>query len=230
MSSNETTDDARRRAIGEKLTAAKERWAAAKQGPEAKSPRNTGRGEDGRRLPRGQRLTTDWPVLDLGIQPNIVPADWQFTVAGLVNNPIDWNWQTLMDQPQTSRTSDIHCVTTWSRYDNVWEGVSARHLLEVIDPKPEAKFVMVKSYDGYSTNIPIDYLADDSALLAHTWEGDAITREHGGPVRLVIPALYFWKSAKWIRHMTFMESDQPGFWEARGYHMLGDPWKEQRYG
>jgi len=111
-----------------------------------------------------------------------------------------------------------------------WAGVQAAHLLEVIEPLPSAKAVMLKSHDGYTTNVPLDWLKDETVLLAHTWDGEPLTREHGGPVRMVIPKLYFWKSAKWLRHITVMEQDSPGYWEARGYHMLGRPWKEERYG
>ena len=181
-----------------------------------------------RRLPPGQVETRKWPVLDLGDQPNLSTNDWMFSVAGLVNNPIKWSWSDFMAQPQIDSVSDIHCVTAWSRFDNHWQGVSAKHFLSIVDPKPDAAYLMIKGYDGYATNVPLKWFDDDDVLLAHSWEGEPISREHGGPVRLILPKLYFWKSAKWIRHITVMDKDGPGYWEARGYHMEGDPWKEDR--
>lgn len=125
--------------------------------------------------------------------------------------------------------SDIHCVTTWSRYDNAWEGLSTRALLEACQPKPEARFVVLQSHDGYTTNLSLDDFAADDALLAHTWQGQPISGEHGGPVRMVVPHLYFWKSAKRLQRIEFVAEDKPGYWEVRGYHNRGDPWLEQRY-
>jgi DMSO/TMAO reductase YedYZ molybdopterin-dependent catalytic subunit len=182
------------------------------------------------RLPPGQHLVKDFPVLDLGKQPNMLPKDWALSAAGEISRPFKWNWRDFMAQPQVEITSDIHCVTTWSRYGNRWKGVGARHFLAEVQPKLNASFLMVRSYDGYATNVPLSWLDDDDVLFAHTWNGAPLAREHGGPVRLVIPKLYFWKSAKWIRHITFMDKDAPGYWEARGYHDVGDPWKEERYG
>ena len=182
------------------------------------------------RLPPGQRVVTGLPVLDLGIQPRIDPKDWHFTVAGAVETPIDWDWESFMAQPQTTITTDIHCVTTWSSYDNRFTGVLLSHLFEQVRPKASAQFVMARSFDGYSTNVPLETLRAETVLLAHTWNDKPLPVENGGPVRLLVPSLYFWKSAKWVRHLTFMDRDQPGYWEARGYHMHGDPWLEERYG
>ncbi len=205
----------------EKLIAAKEKWA------------REGRALTGRtgadRLPPGQRLVRDWPVLDLGVQPNLSNAEWSLTVGGAVEAPLKWSWDDFLAQPRTELVSDIHCVTTWSRYDNAWTGVAARHLLDRVRPRPGAAFVMFRSYDGYTTNVPLSRFADDDVLLAHSWQGQPLTREHGGPVRVVIPKLYFWKSAKWLRAITFMDKDSPGYWELRGYHDEGDPWREERY-
>ena len=181
------------------------------------------------RLPPGQRLTQDFPVLDLGVQPNLSTSDWSLTVAGQVGHPIQWDWKAFLAQPQVTLTNDIHCVTTWSRYDNVWTGVPMRALLAQAKPFDTAAAVMLRSYDGYSTNLALADIDRDDVLIAHTWNGKPLDREHGGPVRLVVPHLYFWKSAKWLRHITFMSKDTPGYWEARGYHMRGDPWKEERY-
>ena len=135
-----------------------------------------------------------------------------------------------MAQPQVTIRSDIHCVTQWSRFDNTWQGVATRHLLDLVKPKPEARFVIQTSYDGYTTNIPLADLAGEDVLFAHRWEGEEISREHGGPVRLVLPKLYLWKSAKWLTKLSLVAEDKPGFWEVRGYHMRGDPWNEERYG
>lgn len=211
--------------IKSKLIRTKEEWA------------RTGRGLTGAagdpakdRRPPGQRVTTDFPVLDLGIQPNLSTKEWALSVAGQVAKPLKWTWDQFMALPQREFSNDIHCVTTWSRYDNVWQGVAFRDLLALIEPKADAKAVMLKSYDGYSTNVLLSDLDRDDVFIAHTWNGKPLAREHGGPVRLVVPHLYFWKSAKWLRHMSFLDRDQPGYWEARGYHMRGDPWQEERYG
>ena len=144
--------------------------------------------------------------------------------------PFEWNWDRFTAQIPVEMVSDIHCVTAWSRFDNRWRGLPFATLLAAAQPAPNAKFVMLKSYDGYATNLPLSALKTPDALLATHWEGERLSRAHGGPVRLVLPQLYFWKSAKWIRQIWFLEKDAPGFWEARGYHRIGDPWSEQRYG
>ena len=182
------------------------------------------------RLPPGQREVKNWPVLDLGIQPDVTTANWRLEVGGLVDFPLVWDWQKFAGHAQEEFVSDIHCVTAWSRYDNRWKGMSTRALLDLVKPRKEAKFVVQHGFDGYTTNVPLEYFADDDVLLAHEWEGQPISREHGGPVRLVLPKLYFWKSAKWISKLEFVAEDKAGFWEVRGYHMRGDPWTEERYG
>jgi DMSO/TMAO reductase YedYZ molybdopterin-dependent catalytic subunit len=182
------------------------------------------------RLPPGQREVKNWPVLDLGIQPEVTRANWKLEVEGLVEAPATLDFAAFMALPQVEMTSDIHCVTQWSRFDNSWVGVATRELLARVRPLPEARFVIQTSYDGYTTNLPLADFAGEDVLLAHRWEGEDIAREHGGPVRLVLPRLYFWKSAKWLTKLSFVAEDQPGFWEVRGYHMRGDPWKEERYG
>lgn len=182
------------------------------------------------RLPPGQRLVNEWPVLDLGLQPDIPVEEWRLTVDGLVENPVTWSWEDLNAQPAFEDVSDIHCVTSWSRFDNYWEGVATAHLLALVKPKPEARHVIMHSYDGYTTNVSLEAFGAADALIACRWEGEPITRQHGGPVRLVIPQYYFWKSPKWIQRIELVEEDQHGFWEVRGYHNVGDPWKQQRYG
>ena len=181
------------------------------------------------RLPPGQKEVKNWPVLDLGVQPDVKPENWRLQIAGLVENRIVWTLADFHAQPQEDFLSDIHCVTQWSRYDNHWKGVSARRILELAKPKPEARHVIFHSYDGYTTNVKRDVFEEPDVLLAHSWEGAPISREHGGPVRVIIPQWYFWKSPKWVTRIEFVAEDQPGFWEVRGYHNEGDPWKEDRY-
>ncbi|ADH88730.1 oxidoreductase molybdopterin binding protein [Ancylobacter novellus DSM 506] len=207
-----------------KLTATKQRWAR-----EGKflTGRVTRPEED--RLPPGQHLVRDWPVLDLGMQPRVPLERWRLDIDGAIENAVSWDWDTFKAQKQTREVTDIHCVTTWSRYDNRWEGVATRDLLDVVMPKMEATHVMLHSYDGYTTNLALEDFAAEDALVVHSWEGQPLTREHGGPVRLVVPHLYFWKSAKWLKRIEFRTSDKRGFWEENGYHNHADPWKEERY-
>lgn len=207
-----------------KLTETKERWAEEERGISGVAAK------PGQRLPPGQQLTRDWPVLDLGTRPHVARQDWTLSVAGLVENPTTWTWDTFQHQPQETRTTDMHCVTTWSRYDNQWEGVSASRFLDVVKPKSTAKFIIFNGHDGYATNVPLDDFARADVMLAHSWNGQVIDRDHGGPVRPIIPHLYLWKSIKWLKHVLFTDKDIPGYWEARGYHRRGDPWKEERYG
>jgi DMSO/TMAO reductase YedYZ molybdopterin-dependent catalytic subunit len=207
-----------------KLTRSKRSWA--EQGKfltgHAVSP-------EAQRLPPGQHLVRDWPVLDLGRQPDVSTARWQLKIDGLVERPATLDWVAFQALSQSERISDIHCVTSWSRYDNRWCGVATRDLLDLVQPKAEAVAVMLHAYDGYTTNLPLADFAAPETLLAHHWEGKPLAREHGGPVRLVVPHLYFWKSAKWISRIELLGRDRSGFWEANGYHMRGDPWAEQRY-
>jgi len=181
------------------------------------------------RLPPGQHLVKNWPVLDLGVEPVIERANWRLDIDGTVESNLSWTWQTFSEQPQVDLVSDIHCVTSWSRYDNAWSGVPTMHVAEAAGVLPQARFVILHSYDGYTTNLAIEDFLSPDALLAHSWQGEPLAREHGGPVRLVVPHLYFWKSAKWLRRIEFSLIDKPGFWEVRGYHNHGDPWTEERY-
>ncbi|KZD23101.1 sulfite oxidase-like oxidoreductase [Tardiphaga robiniae] len=207
-----------------KLTQTKQRWAREGRFLTGKIARP---GEH--RLPPGQHLTQDWPVLDLGITPDIPRERWRLDVYGAVETPLFWDFTQFSAQPQSTFISDIHCVTTWSRYDNQWEGLSTRALLDACQPKPEARFVVLESHDGYTTNLSLEDFAAEDALLAHSWQGRPIERDHGGPVRVIVPHLYFWKSAKWLQRIEFVGDDKPGYWEVRGYHNRGDPWQEQRY-
>jgi DMSO/TMAO reductase YedYZ molybdopterin-dependent catalytic subunit len=171
--------------------------------------------EPTQRLPPGQREVKNWPVLDLGLQPDLPTAQWKLTIDGMVENPLVWDWAAFNAQPQARRVSDIHCVTAWSRFDNTWDGVSTQHLLDIVRPKPQARFVVQHSYDGYTTNVPIEHFAAEATLLASRWEGKPISREHGGPVRLILPRLYLWKSAKWLQRLEFINRDITT-WATRG--------------
>jgi DMSO/TMAO reductase YedYZ molybdopterin-dependent catalytic subunit len=218
------TDDAEGEAINAKLIAAKEKWARERR-------LITGVTDEARvnRLPPGQRRVTNWPVLDLGLMPDVSKADWKMIVDGLVENPVTLNYEQFLALPQSEFVSDIHCVTKWSRFDNLWNGVAARDLIALVRPKAEARHVVFHALDGYTTNVSLEAFAAEDALVAHMWEGYPITRQHGGPVRVIIPRYYFWKSAKWVKRIEFCRDDKPGFWETRGYHNVGNPWKEERY-
>ncbi|UYO50660.1 sulfite oxidase-like oxidoreductase [Rhodopseudomonas palustris] len=207
-----------------KLTRSKQRWAAEGKFLTGRHVR-----PDEQRLPPGQHLVKDWPVLDLGLTPQIGRDRWRLDVYGAVAEPVFWDWAQFMAQPQADIVSDIHCVTTWSRYDNRWQGLATRTLLDVCQPTDAARFAVLHSYDGYTTNLTIDDFAAADAMIAHSWSGAPLDQEHGGPVRLVVPHLYFWKSAKWLQAIEFRDDDAPGYWEVRGYHNRGDPWAEQRY-
>ena len=207
-----------------KLTRTKQRWAQEGRFLTGKVSR-----PEEQRLPPGQHLTQDWPVLDLGLAPVIPRERWRLDVYGAVEQPVFWDFAQFMAQKQMPFVSDIHCVTTWSRYDNQWEGLATRDLLAACQPRADAGFVVLHSYDGYTTNLALEDFAAEDALLAHSWSGKRLTVEHGGPVRLVVPHLYFWKSAKWLQAIEFLTDDAPGYWEVRGYHNRGDPWAEQRY-
>ena len=181
------------------------------------------------RLPPGQKLTQGFPVLDLGVQPEIPLPEWTLTLDGLVEKPATLNWTQFNALPQVTDVSDFHCVTTWSKYDCPWGGVAFTTLFELVQPKPEARFVYFTSYDGYSTNVALDRCLDDDVLVATSFEGSPLPREHGGPARVIIPKLYAWKGAKFVNGITFLAEDKLGFWEVRGYSNTADPWTEDRY-
>ncbi len=181
------------------------------------------------RIPPGQTLTQKWPVLSYGRTPRFNPATWDFRVWGLVGEERRWTYDEFMALPTTKVTADIHCVTTWSLLDSEWEGVAVRELLKDIRIKPEARFVMQHCDGGYTTNLPLDLFLDDDVLLCYRRNGEDLTPDHGWPLRLVVPKRYFWKSAKWVRGLEFMEKDKLGFWEQLGYNNSADPWKEERF-
>lgn len=207
-----------------KLTTTKRRWAE-----EGKFLTGAASRPETDRLPPGQHLVRDWPVLDLGLQPEVPLESFRLVVSGAVDRPATFDWAGLMALPQSQIRSDIHCVTTWSRYDNDWTGIRALDLLDAVGPRDEAAFLMLHGSDGYTTNLPLADFAAPDVVLAHSWQGRPLAREHGGPLRLVVPHLYFWKSAKWIQAIQLTPSDRPGYWEDNAYHMRGDPWSEERY-
>jgi DMSO/TMAO reductase YedYZ molybdopterin-dependent catalytic subunit len=188
------------------------------------------------RLPVGQHEVKNWPVLDLGEQPQIDTSAWKLEVAGSIENPYTLTWEQFLALPQVDDVSDFHCVTAWSRFDNRWRGVRFRTIAELAVPKETARFVSCTGYDfmpgsyiPYTTNLPIERAVEDDVLLVHTWEGRPLPREHGGPCRMITPRLYAWKGTKWIRKIEFLEDDRPGFWEVRGYSNSAEPWFDDRY-
>lgn len=181
------------------------------------------------RIPPGQRLTDKWPILHYGSVPEIEPAQWTLAISGLVDQQTTITYQEFLALPRIRVFSDIHCVTSWSRLDNLWEGVGAQTVLERAKVLPEAKFVLVRSWGGFTTNLTLEDLLQPDVLFAIKHNNQPLSASHGHPVRLVVPRLYFWKSAKWVSGLELRAEDQPGFWESYGYHNHGDPWKEERY-
>ncbi len=179
------------------------------------------------RLPPGQTLVEDWPVLSAGPTPRIDPDDWSFSITTEDGTAHRWSWDELHAVGVEDITTDIHCVTHWSKLGMPWRGVPLDRLFDTVETGFD--YVMAHSYGGYTTNVPLDELLDGQAWVAVEAKGEPLAPEHGGPARLLVPHLYFWKSAKWLRGLTMMDSDDPGFWEQAGYHLHGDPWKEERY-
>ena len=187
-------------------------------------------GYDPGRLPPGQYLTEKWPVLHVGETPRADLATWDFRVSGEVETPIRLSWDEVLALPSTEITTDIHCVTRWSRFDTTFRGVHWRDLAELVSPRPWVEFVVAHAEQGYTANVPLEALEADDALIAYEADGEPLSLEHGWPLRLVVPSRYFWKSAKWLRGLELRSEDEPGFWENYGYSNDADPWKEERYG
>jgi DMSO/TMAO reductase YedYZ molybdopterin-dependent catalytic subunit len=178
------------------------------------------------RMPPGQSRTRKWPVLDASGTPEINLASWRFEVDGLVERPTSWSLDEFMQLPSVKVFADFHCVTRWSRLGNTWSGVPTREIAKLAGMKPEVKFVLAFGYDsGWATNVPLEYFLAEDSLFAWSHDGQPIPPDHGGPVRLIIPRLYAWKSAKWVKGVRFLETDEAGFWEKGGYHMRGNPWQ-----
>jgi DMSO/TMAO reductase YedYZ molybdopterin-dependent catalytic subunit len=182
------------------------------------------------RLPPGQHLTTGFPILDLGIHPEFHPERWRLRVDGLVERSLNLSWAEFTRLPKAEQVADFHCVTTWSKYDVRWGGVKFSTLVERARPRPEATHLVLECNDGYTTNLPLSELGGADVLLAYELEGEPLPLEHGGPMRMLVPHLYAWKSAKFLVRLTFQDRDTRGFWEVRGYHNHADPWKEERFG
>lgn len=212
----------------ERLIAKKLQWAQGRRGLLEEGVMRDQRTRQSR-LPPGQHVVKGWPVLDLGIRPDIQIDHWTLSVDGLVESPFTWTWQQFLEQPQVRLEADFHCVTTWSTFDNVWEGVSFRHLMQMARVQPAARFVYVRSHDDYTTNLPLDACDDEDVLLVRSWNGEPLTPEHGAPVRMLVPKRYAWKGAKWIKEIRFLDRDRLGYWEQRGYSNSALPWEEDRY-
>ncbi len=196
-----------------------------------KRVKNVPKTEQGERVPPGQFVTERFPVLHYGSIPRYADlTQWDLRVFGLVAEEKRFSWQDLMAMPTATRTVDIHCVTRWSKLDTTWTGIPWREFIRHFQIQPEATHVLVHAENGYTTNIALEVLDDEDTMLAYLYEGQPLAPEHGYPMRLLVPKKYFWKSAKWIRGFEFMAGDRPGFWEQYGYHMEGDPWKEERFG
>ncbi len=202
---------------------AKERWARKMSGKAKPSLRSHDR------LPPGQHLTAGFPVLDLGSRPEIALDEWRLEVGGLVEFPRTFTWEQFNALPQFEDVSDFHCVTTWSKFDCRWGGVAFFTLAEFVKPKPEVKHVLFTSYDGYTTNVRLEDCRDDDVLIATQFDGRPVPREHGGPARVIIPKLYAWKGAKFVKSIEFAAGDRLGYWEVRGYSNTADPWREDRF-
>lgn len=203
--------------------ARKERWARKQAGQAQPIERSV------ERLPPGQRQVHNFPTLDLGIQPEVALDKWELKIHGHVDNPVTLSWQEFLALPPFTDISDFHCVTTWSQFDMAWKGVAFFTLADLVRPKASATHVFFKSYDGYSTNNPLEACLDDDVLVAHTWNDKPLTKEHGGPARVILPKRYAWKGAKWVREITFLDRDILGFWELRGYSNTADPWTDDRF-
>ena len=207
----------------EQYIAAKERWARKMAGKEKAAVRSHDR------LPPGQRQVHNFPVLDLGVQPAVPLDKWELKIHGQVENPVTLTWEQFLALPQFEDVSDFHCVTTWSQFDMKFKGVAFFTIAELVKPKPEVTHVFFKSYDGYSANTTLDACMDDDVMIAHAWNDKPLPKEHGGPARIIIPKLYAWKGAKFVREIVFLDRDIRGFWEVRGYSNTAEPWLNDRY-
>ena len=230
---NRSMDEKESRIVEARMKLRQRFQAKMKETPAASDSRPLGSGPPNRfgmpRLPEGQTVTTGWPVLDLGRQPDVQVSKWELIVDGAVEEPLRLSWKDFLALPQIADTSDFHCVTTWSKMDVRWEGVQLSTVLALARPKPEATHLMTHAYDGYSTNLPLEEALKDDVLLVHTAEGKPLPVEHGGPVRVITPQLYAWKGAKWIHRIELLTRDRLGFWELRGYSNTAHPWRNDRY-
>lgn len=207
----------------------KEKWAAKNQG-KVLHPEQVAKAAVAKpKVPPGQHIPSGWPRLDLGFVPEVPLEKWSLSVKGLVENPKVFSWKDFLALPQSEQVADMHCVTTWSVLDSSFKGVKFADLCAAVKVKPEAKFVYFTSYDGYSTNLDLEGCLDDDVMVIYSWNGEPLDADHGGPVRMLIPKRYLWKSAKWVKEIIFLEKDKLGYWEVRGYHNHADPWTEERF-
>lgn len=226
--------DEKTRRIVESRMRLREKWQERiQQTPAASDVKPLGSGPPNRhgmpKLPIGQHETKKWPVLDLGIHPEVPLEQWSLRVDGAVESPLTLRWADFMALPQVEDVSDFHCVTTWSLMDSRWKGVPLATVIALARPKPDATHVMTYAYDGYTTNLPLEEAVKDDVLLVHSWNGQPLPREHGGPVRVITPQLYAWKGAKWVNRVELLTKDRKGFWEERGYSNTAHPWRDDRY-
>ena len=227
-------DDRRERIVEARLRLRERYLEKMRASPAQADQRPLGSGPPNRHgmpaLPVGQHLTKTWPVLDLGVRPNVSAETWSLTVDGAVEAPLTLDWAAFQALPQVEDdASDFHCVTTWSLLDSRWGGVQLASVIALARPRPEATHVMTYALDGYTTNLPLEEALKDDVLLVHTWNGAPLPYEHGGPVRVITPQLYAWKGAKWVSRVELLTEDRPGFWEARGYSNTAHPWRDDRY-
>ncbi len=226
-------DEKQKRIVEARLKLRERFFQKMKDSPGVADDRPQGSGPKNRhgmpQLPTGQHHTNNWPVLDLGVRVDVTTEKWALTIDGAVEEPVTLDWAAFHALPQVEDESDFHCVTTWSLMDSKWKGVQFSALMGLVRPKPDATHVMTWAYDGYTTNLPLEEAIKDDVLLVHSWNGQPLPREHGGPVRMITPRLYAWKGAKWIVKIEFLAEDAPGFWERRGYSNTGDPWRNDRY-
>ena len=207
----------------------KEKWASKNQGKILHPEQAAQAQAEHPKVPPGQHLPRNWPRLDLGFVPDVPAEKWSLKISGLVEQPQAFTWEQFLELPQSEQVADMHCVTTWSVLDSTFKGVRFTDLARVVKIKPEAAFVYFTSYDGYSTNLDLPGCMDDDVMIMHSWNGTPLSAEHGGPVRILVPKRYLWKSAKWVKEIVFMDKDRLGYWELRGYHNHADPWTEERF-
>jgi DMSO/TMAO reductase YedYZ molybdopterin-dependent catalytic subunit len=207
----------------------KEKWAAKNQGKTLHPDQVEQAKASKPKVPAGQHVPQGWPVLDLGFHPEIPLDKWSLSVKGLVEKPAVFTWDDFLKLPQSEQVADMHCVTTWSVLNSSFKGVKFTDLAKSVGVKPEAMHVYFSCVDGYTTNVDLPGCMDDDVMIMHSWNGKPLSTEHGGPVRMLVPKRYLWKSAKWVKEITFLDKDRLGYWEVRGYHNYADPWTEQRF-
>lgn len=226
-------DEKQRRIVDARMKLRERHLEKIRASASMSDPRPMGSGAPNRhgmpKLPPGQHQTKSWPVLDLGVKPNVTPSTWKLTIDGAVEAPVTLDWAAFMALPQAEDVSDFHCVTTWSLMDSKWKGVQASTVLALARPLESAQYAMIHAFDEYTTNVALYELLKDDVLLVHTWNDQPLSRDHGGPVRLITPQLYAWKGAKWISRIELLKQNKLGFWEDRGYSDTAHPWRDDRY-